>query len=54
MYSGKIFSRSFLHVPAKCREAIVWNYSCVNALKGTDHSIQNRSKVTCKRSLLCV
>ena len=34
MYGGKNFSRTF-HVSDEWREAVVWNYSCVNALKGT-------------------
>ena len=34
MYGGKLFSRIF-HVPDKWREAVVWNCSCVYALKGT-------------------
>ena len=33
-YGGKIFSRIF-HVPDKWRESVVWNCSCVDALKGT-------------------
>ena len=34
IYGGKIFSRIFL-VPDELREAVVWNYSCRNALQGT-------------------
>ena len=36
MYGGIIFSR-ICHVPDEWieREAVVWNFSCVNALKGT-------------------
>ena len=34
MYGGKIFSRIFLF-PDELREAVVWNYSCWNALQGT-------------------
>ena len=34
MYDGKIFSR-IVHVPDEWREAVVWNCSCANALKGT-------------------
>ena len=45
---GKFFSRIF-HVPDKWREAVVWNCSCLDALKGTVlHRMVPRDRVNGK------